>query len=334
MSNEKKFKPDPKLKLMDQVKQTLRYHHYAFKTEKIYCNWITRFLKYHEFKFHPKDMGKTEIEQYLTYLAVDQKVATATQQQATSAILFLFKEVLNQSLNGYIDPIKAKKRNPLPVVMTQEEVKSLISHLAGNNLMLAKLLYGSGLRIMEALRLRVKDLDFDNNQILIYDGKHNKNRITVFPKALHNDMTLQIQKVKHLHAKDLKDGLGSVWLPDALERKYPNCEKEIQWQYLFPANKISVDPRSGIRRRHHIMESSLQKAVKLASKKASIDKRVSCHTFRHCFATHLLENGANIRQVQKLMGHSDLKTTEIYLHVMDTKLNIKSPLDCLDDFMV
>ena len=274
-------------------------------------------------------MGKKEIEQFLTYLAIDQNVSIATQKQATSAILFLFREVLNIDIDNKIAHIKAKNRNPLPVVMTQDEVRRLMSYLSGNNLMLAKILYGSGLRLMETIRLRIKDIDFDNNHILIYDGKRNKNRISVFPKSLHSDIKLQIQKVKEQHSNDLKAGFGSVWLPDALERKYKNAAKEFKWQYLFPANQRTIDPRSGIERRHHLMESTLQKAIKIAAKKSFLNKRVSCHTFRHCFATHLLENGANIRQVQKLMGHSDLKTTEIYLHVMETKIDITSPFDCL-----
>jgi len=327
MTDTEKFKPDSNLKLMDQVKQVLRYHHYSYRTEKIYCDWIIRFLKYFKLQIHPKNMGKNEIEQFLSFLATEQKVSASTQKQATSALLFLFKEVVQKDIEDKIACVKARQRNPLPVVMSQEEVQALLSHLNGNNLILAKFLYGSGLRLMEAIRLRIKDIDFNNNQILIYDGKRNKNRITIFPKNLQRDISIQIAKTKQIHTKDIDEGFGSVWLPDALERKYPNASKDIQWQYLFPANKRSIDPRSNILRRHHITESGLQKAIKIASKKANINKRISCHTFRHCFATHLLENGANIRLVQKLMGHYDIKTTEIYLHVMETKLNVTSPLD-------
>jgi len=328
MIESQKFTPDPNLKIMDQVIQVLRYHHYSYSTEKTYRDWIIRFFKYFNFKIHPKDMSKKEIEEYLTYLAVNKHVSAATQKQATSAILFLFREVLKVEIDN-IEHIRSKKRNPLPVVMSQEEVILLISQLRGTNQILAKLLYGSGLRLMEAIRLRVKDIDFDNNQILIYDGKRNKSRITVFPKSIQNDIKNQLQKVIGLHKRDIYDGLGTVWLPDALERKYPNASKEIQWQFVFPSNRISVDPRTGIKRRHHIMETSLQRSIKSALRSSKILKRVSCHTFRHCFATHLLENGANIRQVQKLMGHSDIKTTEIYLHVMETKIDVKSPLDSL-----
>ncbi|ETR70091.1 MAG: site-specific recombinase XerD [Candidatus Magnetoglobus multicellularis str. Araruama] len=327
MAEIEKFTPDPNLKLMDQVVQVLRYHHYAYRTEKIYCDWIVRFLKYFNYEKHPKEMGKMEIEQFLSYLATDKKVSAATQQQATTAIIFLFREVLHIDVSDKIQPIKAQKRNPLPVVMSMDEVMRLISQLSGNNLLIAKLLYGSGLRLMEAIRLRVKDLDFENNLISVYDGKRMKNRISILPMSLHSDLKIQIQKVKNLHDNDLKDGFGAVWLPDALETKYPNAPKEIQWQYLFPSTRRSIDPRSGIERRHHIQEITIQRAVKLATKSTNLNKRVSCHTFRHCFATHLLEKGANIRMVQKLMGHSDIKTTEIYLHLLDTKMKVKSPLD-------
>jgi len=327
MSDIESFKPDPNSKLMDQVIQVLRYHHYSYRTEKTYCDWIVKFLKFFNYEIHPKEMGKAEIEKYLSHLAIDKNVSVSTQNQAMTSILFLFREVLKVDIDGKIQPIKARKKNPLPVVLTMDEVKSLVSQLSGNNLLLAKILYGCGLRLMEAIRLRVKDLDFSHNIIYVYDGKRNKNRITIFPKALQSDLELQIQKVKIIHQKDLADGIGSVWLPDALEKKYPNAAKEIQWQYLFPSSKRTIDPRSGIERRHHLQEDTLQKAIKRAANSININKRVSCHTFRHCFATHLLEKGANIRQVQKLMGHDDLKTTEIYLHLLDTKTNIKSPLD-------
>ena len=272
-------------------------------------------------------MGKLEIERFLSYLATDKNVSAATQQQATTAILFLFREVLHINVSDKIQPIKAQKRNPLPVVMSMDEVKRLISQLSGNNLLIARLLYGSGLRLMEAIRLRVKDLDFENNLINVYDGKRTKNRISILPESLQSDLIIQVQKVKNLHDNDLREGYGAVWLPDALEEKYPNAPKEIQWQYLFPSKKKSIDPRSGIERRHHIQEVTIQKAVKLATKSINLNKRVTCHTFRHCFATHLLEKGANIRLVQKLMGHSDIRTTEIYLHLIDTKMKVKSPLD-------
>jgi len=226
-------------------------------------------------------MGKNEIELFLSYLATHRNISIATQKQATTALLFLFREVLQIEMDTKIQPVKARHKNPLPVVLTSDEVKALMSQLSGNNLLLAKLLYGCGLRLMEAIRLRIKDLDFKNNLIYIFDGKRNKNRITVFPKTLNNDLKLQVEKVKNLHIQDLKEGFGSVWLPDALEIKYPNASKEIQWQYLFPSKKRSRDPRSGIERRHHIMEDTIQKAVKRASNKINLNKRVSCHTFRH-----------------------------------------------------
>jgi len=327
MEYKQKFQPDPELKLMDQVVQVLRYHHYSYRTEKTYCNWIVKYLKFFNYDKHPKDMGKNEIEHFLSHMATHNNVSSATQRQATSAIIFLYNEVLHLPITDQIQPIKANKKNPLPVVLTMEEVKSIISQLSGNSLLLAKIMYGCGLRLMEAIRLRIKDIDFTNNLILIYDGKRNNNRVSVLPKSLISDLQLQVQKVKTLHNNDLREGFGAVWLPEALARKYPNANKEIQWQYLFPSSRRSVDPRSGNKMRHHIKESTVQKAVKRSAKIININKRVTCHIFRHCFATHLLEKGANIRQVQKLMGHKNLKTTEIYLHVMDTKTNVKSPLD-------
>jgi integron integrase len=281
-----KFTPDPNLKLMDQVIQVFRYHHYAYRTEKIYCEWIVRFLKFYNYEKHPKYMGKAEIEQFLSYLAVERKISAATQQQATTAIVFLFREVLHINIDDKIQPIKAQKRTSLPVVMSMDEVKQVISQLSGTNLLIAKLLYGSGLRLMEAIRLRVKDLDFENNLINVYDGKRMKSRLSILPVSLHGDLKMQIQKVKNLHDNDLREGFGEVWLPDALETKYPNAPKEIQWQYLFPSGKRSIDPRSGKERRHHIREVTVQRSVKLATKNINLNKRVTCHAFRHCFYHH------------------------------------------------
>lgn len=325
-----KFSPNSDLKLMDQVRQVMRYHHYAYRTESTYCNWIVRYIKFHGAIKHPRDMGKREIEAYLSHLAVDKDVSAATQRQAHNAIIFLYEQVLDIPVSESIEPVKAKQQRHFPVVMMQDEVKLVFDQIQGNHLIMAKLLYGGGLRLMECMRLRVGDLDFDKNRIYVRGAKGGKDRLTLFPQSIQEELRIHITKVKQLHEKDLADGYGSTYLPHALARKYRNAAKEFSWQYLFPAKKMSVDPRTEIIRRHHVLESGLQKAVKVAVTRADIVKRVSCHTFRHCFATHLLENGVNIRVVQELMGHTSVKTTEIYTHVMEKDLeDTRSPLDVL-----
>jgi len=327
MENNNKFRPDPRLKLMDQVRQVLRYHHYAFRTEQAYCDWIVRYIKFHSAKKHPKEMGKKEVDAFLSHLAVNRKVAAATQKQAFNAIIFLYRHVLDVPFDDKIEPIRAKKSRRLPVVMSQREVQHVLSHMKGVHHLMARLLYGSGLRLMECIRLRVKDIDLDQKLIYVL-GKGDKNRTTLLPEATHEDIKEQMTRVNAFHKKDLENGHGEVYLPEALARKFRGAAKEFRWQYLFPAKKISTDPRSGISRRHHVLESGLQKAVKTAVGKAGITKRVSCHTFRHSFATHLLENNVNIRVVQELMGHADVKTTEIYTHVMKKDITaVRSPLD-------
>ncbi|MCH8069920.1 MAG: integron integrase, partial [Candidatus Marinimicrobia bacterium] len=281
---------------------------------------------------HPRDMGKREIEAFLSHLAVDRNVSASTQRQAHNAIIFLYDQVLNIPVSEVIEPVKAKRHPHLPVVMTQDEVKLVFNQIQRTHLMMAKLLYGGGLRLMECMRLRVGDLDFDRNRIYVHGAKGGKDRLTLFPQSIQEDMRNQLVRVKQLHEQDLVAGYGEVYLPFALTRKYRHAAKEFVWQYLFPAKKLSVDPRTEIIRRHHVMESGLQKAVKVAVTRAGILKRISCHTFRHCFATHLLENGVNIRAVQELMGHANVKTTEIYTHVMEKDLqDILSPLDVLEE---
>ncbi|EKD27221.1 MAG: hypothetical protein ACD_79C00801G0002 [uncultured bacterium] len=325
-----KFKPDPNIKVMDQVKQVLRYHHYAFKTEQTYCVWIIKYLKFYGLKTHPKLMGKFEIEKFLTSLAVDKNVAASTQRQALNALIFLYRDVLDLPVHEELEHVKSRKFQRPPTVMTQGEVKKVLSYIAGTHLLMAKILYAGGLRLMECVRLRVQDIDFDKAKFYIRGAKGGKDRLTLFPKFLHDEMRLHIEKVKRLHEEDLSKGFGAVYLPHALDRKYQNAEKDFRWQYVFPSKNLSVDPRSGIKRRHHVLESGLQKAVQLAVKKANILKPIGCHTFRHSFATHLLENNVNIRTVQELLGHSNVKTTEIYTHVMDKKLNeVVSPLEML-----
>jgi integron integrase len=330
MESNRKFKPDPKLKLMDQVKQVLRYHHYAYRTEQAYCDWILRYIKFHGAKTHPKFMSKKEIDAFLSHLAVNRKVAAATQKQALNAIIFFYKHVLDIEISEKLEPVRAKKQRRLPVVMSQNEIQNVLSNMIGIHQLMAKLLYGGGLRLMECIRLRVQDLDFDQKLMYVRSGKGGKDRTTLFPAAIQEDIIIQLNRVKALHDEDLKNGFGEVFLPEALAGKYPHAAKEYGWQYVFPAKKISTDPRNGKKRRHHVLESGLQKAVKTAAKKAAITKRVTCHTYRHSFATHLLENGVNIRVVQELMGHADVKTTEIYTHVMAKDINaVISPLDLL-----
>lgn len=331
MENGSKFRPDPKLRLMDQVRQVLRYHHYAYRTEQTYCDWIMRYIRFHGSQIHPKNMGKTEIEAFLSHLAVTQKVAASTQRQALNAIVFLYKNVLDIPIQEKLEPVRAKRHGRPPVVMSQSEVKEVLGNMQGLHLLMAKLLYGGGLRLMECVRLRVRDLDFGRQIIYVRAAKGGKDRTTLFPETLHPLMKSQVESVKKLHQADLGDGYGEVYLPGALARKYPNAATSLGWQYVFPSKNLSTDPRSGKTRRHHVLESGLQKAVKAAVNRAGLTKPIGCHTFRHSFATHLLENGVNIRVVQELMGHADVKTTEVYTHVMEKDISVvRSPLDGLE----
>ncbi len=330
MENSKKFRPDPDLRLMDQVRQVLRYHHYAYRTEQTYCDWIKRYIHFHGAKTHPRKMGKREIEAFLSHLAVQQNVAAATQRQALNAIVFLYKKVLDIPVDEHLDPVRAKKHRRPPVVMSQREVSTIFEHMQGLHLLMAKLLYGGGLRLMECIRLRIRDLDFERRLIYVRAAKGGKDRTTLFPESLHPLMKIQVEAVEKLHQQDLADGFGEVYLPNALARKYTGAATTLGWQYVFPSKKRAKDPRSGKTRRHHVLESGLQKAVKAAVGKAGFTKPIGCHTFRHSFATHLLENGVNIRVVQELMGHADVKTTEIYTHVMEKDITVvQSPLDRL-----
>ena len=323
-----KFRPKPG-KLMDQVREVLRYHHYSIRTEEAYVRWILQFIRFHN-KQHPKDLGKTEIENFLSYLATDRQVAAATQNQAMNAIVFLYKRVLDIPIDDRIEALCAKKPKRLPTVLSRSEVRNLMSNMKGANHLMAMLLYGSGLRLMECVRLRVMDIDFDNHLIVVRDGKGNKDRSTLLPEILQKKLKQHLIKVKKIHLQDLEDGLGEVYLPNALSTKLKDAAKSWKWQYVFPSQRLSVDPRSGITRRHHIDETTLQKAVSNAAKKAEIAKRASCHTLRHSFATHLLEDGVNIRVLQELLGHKDVSTTEIYTHVMNKGFgDIQSPLENL-----
>ena len=330
MESKPKFHPDPGLKLMDQVREVLRYHHYAYKTEQTYCQWIRRYIYFFGKKIHPRDLGPLDIERFLSDLAVKRQVAASTQRQALNALIFLYRDVLDMDFKDRIQPAKPRKKPGLPTVLGRDEIKNLFRHIHGTHSLMARLLYGSGLRLMECVRLRMKDIDFDRKRIHVL-GKGDKWRSTILAEPVIPLLQNHISRVVDLHRTDLQKGYGQVFMPPALARKYPGASRETGWQYVFPAKKISVDPRSGIERRHHVMESGLQKAVKTAAKKAGITKRVTCHTLRHSFATTMLEDGINIRTLQEIMGHADVKTTERYTHVMDKDITrLKSPLDSMD----
>jgi integron integrase len=303
-------------KLLDQVRDLLRLRHYAIRTEQAYLDRIKRFILFHN-KRHPREMGVTEIEAFLTYLALQRNVAASTQNQARSALLFLYRHVLHQDLPALDKVVQANRPERLPTVLTREEVQQVIDQVNGTHQLMVKLLYGSGLRLLECLRLRVKDIDFAKRQIMVREGKGDKDRVTMLPATLIHPLQRHLATVKLLHTQDLAKGYGAVYLPYALAVKYPNAPTEWAWQYIFPADKHSVDPRSGQTRRHHYLESTLQKAVRQAALRTGIPKPISCHTFRHSFATHLLEAGYDIRTVQELLGHADVATTMIYTHVLN-----------------
>jgi integron integrase len=325
MPGNERTSTEEKPKLLDQVRNQLRSKHYSYKTEKAYVHWIRRFILFHN-KRHPNEMGETEINSFLTHLAANEKVSASTQNQALCAVVFLYKHVLKKDLGDFGEFPWAKKRKSLPVVFTREEAKAALQQISGTHWIMAMLLYGAGLRLSECLQLRVKDIDFAYKQITVRDSKGDKDRVTMLPEKIIEPLKKHLEKVKKLHEKDLKEGYGMVYLPDALERKYKNADKEWGWQFAFPASQISTDPRSGIRRRHHVYETVLQKAVKEAIRKAGIFKHASCHTFRHSFATHLLESGYDIRTIQELLGHKSVETTMIYTHVMNKgAMAVKSP---------
>jgi integron integrase len=311
------------------VRLAIRNRHYSIRTEEAYMQWIRRFILFHH-KRHPKEMGADEVSQFLSDLAVQRHVAASTQNQALSAILFLYQEVLKQDIGWIDDVVRAKKAKKLPVVLTREEVKAVVTILSGSKWVMANLLYGSGLRLMECIRLRVKDVDFSYNHIVVRDGKGDKDRVTMLPLNVKNLLHRHLQEVKRLHERDLTEGFGSVYLPYSLERKYPHVNREWGWQYVFPSAKRSIDPRTGAERRHHISPLVLQRAVREAIRQTGLTKAASCHTFRHSFATHLLEAGYDIRTVQELLGHRDVSTTMIYTHVLNRGgRGVQSPADLL-----
>jgi integron integrase len=314
-------------KLLDQVRDAIRRRHYSPRTEDSYVHWIKRFILFHN-KQHPRAMGAAEIEAFLTHLATDQKVASSTQNQALSALLFLYREVLRTPIDLPIDSVRAHKPKRLPTVLSKEEVRRVISCMSGTQKLMAQLLYGSGLRVSECVQLRVKDIDFDQRQILARDAKGMKDRVTVLPESLIAPLQEHLEWRRQLHHRDLANGHGYVQLPFALERKYPNADREWDWQFVFSSARIVKDPKSGVMRRWYMSESTLQKAIRRAAREAGITKPVGPHTLRHSFATHLLENGYDIRTVQELLGHKDIRTTMIYTHVMKAgPYAVRSPLD-------
>ena len=317
------------VRLMDRVTHTIRALHYSRKTEKSYCHWIRSFIRFHKYK-HPSDMGAPEISQYLTWLAVERQVSASTQNQAFNAIVFLYRKVLDIQLEHIDNVIRAKKSRRIPVVFSRHEVAAILENARQPYRLMIALMYGSGLRMMEVLRLRLKDIDFDRLVILVRQGKGNRDRVTILPENLVPDIQHAMERVHKLHELDVIEGYGEVQMPYALARKYPNQANSLHWQFLFAASKRAVDPVSSKEKRHHIFETTLQRAVKHAMLEAGIQKHASCHTFRHSFATHLLEDGYDIRTVQDLMGHKDVKTTQIYTHVLKRGGNaVRSPLQAL-----
>jgi integron integrase len=325
--NSAKVIPNPRAKLLDQVREVLRVKHYALRTEEVYVLWIKRYIFFHQ-KRHPREMGAAEVQAFLSDLAVTQKVSASTQNQALNALVFLYDQVLHIELGWMDNLVRAKRSTRLPLVMSRDEVRRVIASMSGTHQLLAKILYGTGLRLMECLRLRVKDIDFERNQIIVRNGKGDKDRATMLPESIKAAVREHLARVKILHEKDVVDGFGEVYLPDALERKFPYAARDWGWQWAFPSGRISEDSRSGKKRRHHLHELILQRAVRQAVQLARIPKPISCHTFRHSFATHLLESGYDIRTVQELLGHAHVTTTQIYTHVMQKPgFGVKSPLD-------
>lgn len=318
---------DGKPRLLDQVRQQIRVRNYSIRTEAVYAEWVKRYIRFHHYR-HPLEMGGAEIEAFLTHLAVKRNVAGATQNQALAALLFLYKEVLKVDLPWLSGIVRAKKPKHLPVVLTRDEVSRVLTQMSGVKWMVATLLYGSGLRLLEALRLRVKDVEFARGEVVVRDGKGQKDRVTMLPRTLVVPLREHLELVEALHQQDLAEGFGRANLPFALARKYPNAAADWAWQFVFPSGNRSVDPRSKGIFRHHVHEKTIQRAIREAVRSAGVIKPATPHTLRHSFATHLLESGQDIRTVQELLGHADVKTTMIYTHVLNRGgLGVLSPLD-------
>jgi integron integrase len=317
----------PELKLLEQVRNHIRAKHLSLRTEETYLSWIKRFILFHQ-KKHPAQMRESHIEQFLTSLAVEEQVSASTQNQALNAVLFLYREVLHIDIGVLQDIVRAKRTQRLPVVFAKKEIDSILKHLHGTSWLICALLYGSGMRLLECHRLRIKDIDFLRKQIVVREGKGEKDRITLLPSSIVSHLERQIAKVKIIHQEDKTAGYGDVYLPDAIRKKFPRAAKEFLWQYIFPASKRSMDPMTGAIQRHHVDESAVQRAFKAALQKSDVRKAGTIHSLRHSFATHLLESGYDIRTVQELLGHADIRTTQIYTHVVDRgNLAVRIPLD-------
>ncbi len=316
-------------RLLDRVRTAIYLKHYSPRTEKAYVGWILRYIRFHK-KKHPSFLGEKEVTDFLSDLAVNRKVAAATQNQAKAAILFLYRDVLKVGLPWLDKLVRAKPSQNLPTVLSRAETRLLLSHLEGLPWLMATLLYGSGLRLMECCRLRIKDVDFERNQLTIRGAKGRKDRFALFPEGAKEGLQRQVEIIKKKHREDLSRGAGYVKFPEALSRKYPQAASSFQWQWVFPGTRVHIEKETGHGWRHHLHESVLQKAVKVAARIADIPKRVSCHVLRHSFATHLLEDGYDIRTIQELLGHSDIRTTMKYTHVLERgPMGVKSPLDRL-----
>jgi len=317
-------------RLLDRLREAIRVRQYSIRTEEAYVHWARRFILFHN-KKHPAAMGADEVNAFLTYLAAEANVSSSTQGQALSAILFLYRYVLEDPLPWLGEVVRARKPRRLPVVLTRDEVRSVLAEMAGVQKLVISLLYGTGMRLLEGLRVRVKDIDFTARIVVVREGKGDKDRRTMLPRPLIETLQEHLAMVRQVHERDRQAGFGEVWLPHALARKYPNAAGEWGWQYVFPAANRSRDPRSGTTRRHHLDESTVQKAVKDAVRRAKVSKPASCHSFRHSFATHLLEDGYDIRTIQELLGHADVQTTMIYTHVLNSVggRGVRSPLETL-----
>ena len=334
--------PNPKLRLRDQFHEVARFRHLSLRTEQTYWDWAVRYLRFHRTQDrtrwnaslpnqgwrHPREMGAAEVREFLTHLAVARHVAVSTQNQALNALLFLYRDVLGREFGALGEIERPQRRERLPVVLTRAEVERVLAGAEPKYRLVIELLYGTGMRLLEGLRLRVKDVDFERGQVVVRSGKGDKDRVTVLPERLRERLQAHLARVRSLHEQDLAAGQGRVYLPGALKLKYPNADRELGWQWVFPSSRLAIDPLDGVLKRHHLMETPIQKAMKAAVQRAGLVKPATCHSLRHSFATHLLERGTDIRTVQELLGHKDVSTTQIYTHVMQKPgLGVRSPLD-------